>query len=170
MKEVSHDHNRSKPLEVSAIVMSSESENHYQGMDLQLWVKEELVDTLIPYTSVEGLLSSADSWTNPQDAEFFLRLTRGSACKLALNLMPRQLPPEEYRRRALALYRAGLEHLCFWDSDQRNDFDPSWTALRRLGHKQELEAWARAGFPRSERPNSQLRKLGDWDLSYVTPG
>ncbi len=170
MREVAQEQKRPEPMEVSAIVMGSESENLYQGMDLQVWVKEGLVDTLIPYTSVERLLSSADSWTNPQDAEFFLRITRGSACKLALNLMPRQLPPEEYRRRALALYRAGAEYLFFWDSDQRNDFDPSWTALGRLGHKEELEAWARAGSPKSERPGSQLKKLGDWDLSYATPG
>jgi len=170
MKEVARDQKRAKPIEISAIVMSSESENIYQGMDLQVWIKEGLVDTVIPYTSVEKLLSSADSWTNPQDAEFFLRITRGSACKLALNLMPRQLPPEEYRRRALALYRAGAEHLFFWDSDQRNDFDPSWTALRRLGHKEELEAWAAAGSPKIERPGSELKKLGDWDLTYATPG
>lgn len=170
MNARAREQNRTRPIEVSAIVMSSESENLYYGMDLQAWVKEGLVDTLIPYTSVERLLSSADSWTDPRDAEFFLRITRDSTCKLALNLMPRQLPPEEYRRRALALYRAGAEYLFFWDSDQRNDFDPSWTALRRLGHKEELEAWARAGSQKIERAGSQLRRLGDWDLSYATPG
>ena len=170
MKEVSRELKRSKPLEISAIVMSSESENLYQGMDLPVWIKEGLVNTLVPYTSVERLLSSADSWTNPRDAEFFLKITQGSACKLALNLMPRKLPPEEFRRRAQALYKVGAEYLFFWDSDQRNDFDPSWTALRRLGHKDELEAWTRAGSPKLERPGSNLKKLGDWDLGYVTPG
>jgi hypothetical protein len=99
-----------------------------------------------------------------------LKITQGSACKLALNLMPRKLPPEEFRRRAHALYKVGTEFLFFWDSDQRNDFDPSWTALRRLGHRDELEAWTRAGSPKLERPGSNLKKLGDWDLSYVTPG
>src|SRR5262245_24869646 len=170
MKDVARTQNRAKPIEVSAIVMGSEAENAYHGMDLQSWIKQGLVDTLIPYTSAEKLLSSADSWTNPRDAEFFLKITRGSSCKLALNLMPRQLPPEEYRRRALALYRAGAEYLFFWDSDQRNDFDPSWNALSRLGHRDELEAWARAGSQKLERPGNQLKKLGDWDLGYATPG
>jgi len=170
MKAVAREQKRSKPLEISAIVMSSESENLFQAMDLQTWMTEELVDTIVPYTSVERLLSSADSWTNPRDAEFFLKISRGSNCKLAFNLMPRILPPEELRRRAHGLYQAGAEHLFFWDSDQRNDFTSSWSALRRLGHKEELAAWARAGFPKLEKPGTNLRKLGDWDLSYATPG
>jgi Glycosyl hydrolase-like 10 len=157
-------------LEVSAIVMSSEAENLYYGMDLKAWIGEGLVDTIIPYTSVPGLSSTADSWLEPRDAQFFLDITRGSRTKLALNLMPRQLSPDEYRRRAHALYRAGAEHLFFWDTNQRNDFSPSWSVLRRLGHREELEDWARAGSQAFVTPGRSLRKLGDWDLSYATPG
>jgi uncharacterized lipoprotein YddW (UPF0748 family) len=170
MQEVAREHNRAKVPQVSAIVMSSEKENFYFAMDLKGWIAENLVDTIIPYTSVERLTSSADSWTNPKDAEFFIQITKGTRCKLALNMMPRQLTPEQYRRRAHSLYEAGVEHLFFWDSDQRNDFDPSWSTLRRLGHKEELAAWVRAGSPRVERPGSSLKKLGDWDLGYATPG
>ena len=68
------------------------------------------MDTIIPYTSGQGLNSAADS-AEPTDAEFFLNVTRGSRTKLALNLMPRLLSPDEYRRRAHALYRAGVEQL-----------------------------------------------------------
>ncbi|MBM3773593.1 MAG: hypothetical protein FJW37_00335 [Acidobacteria bacterium] len=156
--------------EITAIVMSSEAENLYFAMDLEAWIEEGLVDTIVPYSSVERLLSSADSWTNPKDAEFFLRITRGTRAKLALNLMPRVLRPDEYRRRAHALYQAGVERLFFWDTNARNDFSPSWSVLRRLGHRRELEAWARAGSPKYEPPGSNLRRLGDWDLGYATPG
>jgi uncharacterized lipoprotein YddW (UPF0748 family) len=157
-------------LEVSAIVMSSEAENLYHGMDLKAWISEGLVDTIIPYTSVQGLTSAADSWLNPHDAEFFLNITRGSRAKLALNLMPRQLGPDEYRRRAHELYRAGVEQLFFWDTNARNDFSPSWSVLRQLGHRQELEHWAKSGSPAFVALGRNLRKLGDWDLSYATPG
>ena len=156
--------------EVTAIVMSSEAENLYYGMDLKAWIGEGLVDTIIPYTSGPGLNSAADSWLNPTDAEFFLNVTRGSRTKLALNLMPRLLSPDEYRRRAHALYQAGVEQLFFWDTNARNDFNPSWSALRRLGHRQELEDWAKSGSPAFVPPGRNLRKLGDWDLSYATPG
>lgn len=130
MNQCALDQKRGKPLEVSAIVMSSEQENLYNAMDLRSWVKEGLVDTLIPYTSVERLTSSADSWVDPRAAEFFLRLTKGTPCKLALNLMPRVLSPEEYRRRAHRLYEAGVQHLFFWD--RCGGHGRTWDALRRL--------------------------------------
>jgi uncharacterized lipoprotein YddW (UPF0748 family) len=170
MKESAQAQKRPKPPSITAIVMSSEAENLYFGMDLKTWIAEGLVDTIVPYASVERLSSMADSWVDPKAAEFFIRITKGTACKLALNLMPRQLSPEEYRRRAVALYRAGVEHLFFWDANARYDFGPSWTALRRLGHVKELEAWAASNSPALERPGTNLKKLGDWDLRYATPG
>ena len=53
---------------------------------------------------------------------------------------------------------------------QRNNFDRSWSALRRLGHRDELSEWVRQGSPELARPHSALSQLGDWDLSYPTPG
>ena len=170
LSEIAGQRSRRQPLEVSAIVLSSEEENLYYGLDLEEWVKQGLVDTLMPYSSVRGINSSKDSFVNPADAEFFYRITRGTQCKLALNLMPRQLSGDEYRRRAHALYQAGSNHLFFWDTNARNDFSPSWDALRRLGHRQELEEWAAAGMPAHRLAGSRMRKLGNWNLHYETPG
>ncbi len=161
---------RDKPFEVSAIVLSSEEENLYYGLDLEEWVEQGLVDTLMPYSSVRGINSSKDSFVDPEDAGFFYRITRRTNCKLALNLMPRRLSADEYRRRAHALYHAGSDHFFFWDTNARNDFSPSWDALRRLGHRQELEEWAAAGMPAHKPAGSRLRKLGNWNLHYETPG
>ncbi len=108
------------------------SENLYYAMDLKAWIDQGLVDTIIPYTSVEGLNSGGDSWVNPRDAEFFLRITKGTPCKLALNLVPRQLSPEEYRRRAAQAVSSGCRELFFWDTNARYDFSRSWDGLRRL--------------------------------------
>jgi uncharacterized lipoprotein YddW (UPF0748 family) len=159
-----------KRIEVSAIVMSTEAENLYNAMDLPAWINNGSVDTIIPYTSVPNVDSNADSFEDPQAAEFFLRITRGTSCKAAFNFMPRQLSPETYRMRAHRLYEAGAEHFFFWDCNGRHDYSPAWSALRRLGHREEIAAWARGGALRLPRPGSQLRRLGDWDLSYVTPG
>ena len=170
MEEVRQERGRTKPLEVSAIVLSSELENLYYGLDLEEWVKQGFVDTLMPYSSVWGINSRKDSWIDPADAEFFYRITNGTSCKLALNLMPRRLSPDEYRRRAHGLYEAGSEHLFFWDTNARNDFGPAWDVVRRLGHRDELAAWDREGRPAYEAAGSRLRKLGDWSLGYETPG
>ena len=82
---------RGPRLEISAIVAGTEAENLYYAMDLREWVRQELVDTIIPYTSAPKLLSRADSWVDPSSARFFFDLTRGTRCKLAFNLMPRDL-------------------------------------------------------------------------------
>jgi hypothetical protein len=152
-------------LELSAIVMSTEAENLAYACDLAAWVREGLVDALIPYTSAPFLVSRADSWVDPAAAEYFLRLSRGSRCRLALNLMPRDLGPEEYRRRAHRLYRAGVEHLFFWDGGERARLHAS-----RLGHRAEVAAWVAAGEPSLAAESHRVYRLGNWDFRIATPG
>ncbi|MBL9190951.1 MAG: hypothetical protein JNJ82_01255, partial [Opitutaceae bacterium] len=50
------------------------------------------------------------------------------------------------------------------------NFDPSWTTLARLGHREELAEWSARGGPPVTRPRSDLTRIGDWDLTYQTPG
>lgn len=159
-----------KPIGITAVVMSSIEENLSYGLDLAAWVKEGLIDTLIPYSSVKGINSRIHSWEDPATIAEFVQLTRGTPCKLAPNLMPRGLTPEQYKRRADGLYRAGVEHLFFWDCFGRTNFDPSWSTLTRLGHREELADWSARGGPPVTRPRSELTRIGDWDLTYQTPG
>lgn len=159
-----------RPIGITAVVVSSREENYGYGLDLETWVREDLIDTLVPYSSVRGIDSRKPSWEDPREAEFFGNLTRGTRCRLAPNLMPRAMSPEEYKRRADGLYQAGVENLFLWDCSSRTTFDAAWATLSRLGHKEELAAWRAAGFPPVARPRSALTRMGDWDLSYQTPG
>ena len=164
---------RSKRIEISAIVGGTERENLINGMDLAAWVGEGLVDTLIPYTSGPNYDSSVTAWTDPQQLEYFVNLVRGTSCVLAPNLMPRHMTPEEFRQRATTVYSAGVEHMFFWDcagGSGRANCRDTWNALRRLGHRDEIEAWRASGESDLPALRMELRKLGDWDLSYVTPG
>lgn len=164
---------RTKRLEVSAVVMASPEENLYHAMDLKTWIDEGVIDTLIPYSSFHDLESMSEAWTDVNQVEALLSLTRGTSCTLAPNIMPRQLSPEELRIRANVLYDAGVEHLFFWDSDvlqPRSNSAGSWNAIRRLGHKDEIKAWREAGEPSLNTPTMEITHLGDWDLSYRTPG
>ena len=164
---------RSKRIEISAIVGGTEGENLINGMDLAAWVDEGLVDTLIPYTSGPNYDSSVTAWTDPKQLEHFVELVRGTSCLLAPNLMPRHMTPEEFRQRASTVYSAGAEHMFFWDcagGSGRANYRDMWNALRRLGHRDEIDAWRASGESDLSNTRMDLRKLGDWDLSYVTPG
>lgn len=162
---------RKKRIEVSAIVTNSEEENLYYGLDLETWVAERLVDTLIPYSSYPNFNSNDDSWTDVRAAEFFISLTKGTPCKLALNIMPRHMSAESYRKRAAALYEAGIEYLFFWDGAmERAQNSGAAHVMRRLGHREEIEAWHESGEPSLAIPEMRLLKLGDWDFRYVSPG
>ncbi len=168
----------SRRLAVSAIVTASEAENLMQGIDLAAWVREGLVDTLIPYSPRPDFRpffneSSSMVWTDPAQLEFLLETVAGSSCALAPNVMPRSMSPEDYRRQAAAIYAAGADNLFFWDSAGggcRANFGHAWNALRRLGHVDEVQAWIAAGEPDLPQSSMPLREWAGWDLSYVTPG
>lgn len=158
-------------IAISAIVMRDAAENLYYGMDLQTWISEGLVDTLIPYTSAVFLDSESDSWIDPHGADYFLGLTNGTSTNVAMSLLPRQMSAETYRERAAGLYGVGAENFFFWDcTPGRGNYSDSWSALRRLGHREEVNAWATAGKSSLSTPALPLNVLDGWDLSYATPG
>ncbi len=160
-----------RKIEISAVVMGSEEENLYNALDLKAWISQGLIDTLVPYTSRPSLDSMSRSWTDPRDVEHFVSLTKGSDCELALNVMPRQQSAEDFRRMAALVYGAGGEQLFFWDGDTgRANFSTAYDSLRRLGHREDVLAWSGAGEPGLPAVGKAVRKLGDWDMTYQTPG
>ena len=171
MDQVAEETGRTSPIGVSTIVTNSRDENLYYGLDMDTWVKEGLVDTLIPYSSNPNFNSNDPSWEDVSDAEYWIALTKGTSTELALNIMPRQMSAEEYRRRLAPLYEAGVEHLYFWDGAMGRAHNTGAShVMRRLGHKEEVAAWVEAGEPGLAAPQMWLRKLGDWDFAYVSPG
>ena len=94
LDEVEREQGRSR-LAVTAIVCRP-GENILHGMDLKTWVREGLVDTLIPYSSSVRLNSFVPAWDDPKDVEHFVSLVKGTDCTLALNMMPRAMISREY--------------------------------------------------------------------------
>ena len=165
-------------LDVSAVVAGSEAENLMQGIDLEAWVREGLVDTIIPYSPRPDFRpfffeASSMVWDDVSQLDFFVRTVAGTSTLLAPNVMPRSMSPEDYRRTAATVYAAGADQMFFWDcagGAGRANFGPAWNALRRLGHKDEIAAWVAAGEPELPQPSTALREWAGWNLSYVTPG
>jgi uncharacterized lipoprotein YddW (UPF0748 family) len=173
MDEAAITQGRGVRLEISAVVMASVEENLFHAIDLKAWVDEGLIDTIMPYSSFPDLESMEEAWTDPGDIAPFVSITKGTATKLAPNIMPRQLSPEAIRRRAAALYDAGVDNLFLWDADvlqPRSNNAGSWNVFKRLGHQEEIEEWQKAGEPGLDTPIVTITNLGDWDLSYKTPG
>ena len=112
-------------------------------------------------------------WRTRRRSDIFVDLVEGTDCQLALNIMPRHMSAEAFGRKAAALYAQGVENLFFWDSagpSGRAHFGSSWNGLRNLGHRKEIEAWLEDGRASVRQVSTPLRKLGEYDLTYQTPG
>jgi hypothetical protein len=168
---VSERQGRSRRPAVTAWVCGTEEENLVYGMDVRTWVREGLIDTVVPYTSAKELFSGEPAWENEANVAYWLALTRGSACELALNIMPRALTPEQYCRKAHRLYEAGVKYLAFWDSAKVWSIDKvdggALPSLVRLGHQDDLRRWVQAGEPMIGLPTTRLRKVGDWEMTFI---
>lgn len=168
LDEVEREQGRSR-LAVTAVV-SRPGENILHGMDLNAWVGEGLVDTLIPYSSSVRLNSFVPAWDDPKDVEHFVSLVKGTGCTLALNMMPRNLTSREYYDMAYRLYQSGVERFFFWDVLGRTGGVGRWRRAARIGHRSEVEEWFNKGKPSLLPAASRLWILDGWDLRLETPG
>ena len=122
---------KGRKLEVSAHVLSNEETNLFFGLDVPTWIEEGLIDNLISYP-----------WRDVEpDVAYFGSLTKGTPVKFYPEVMPRRMPPEEYRLRGIENYAAGADGMCFWDTNGRDQMRKEWSMLRRLGHKDDLAGW-----------------------------
>lgn len=147
-----------KPLTVW--VFGSREQNEEVGLDVAAWIRRGLVDTVIPYSSTPRGFSWGESWTDGSSIGYWKDLVHGTPVVLAPNVMPRDMDESGHRRQALRLYRAGIDHLAFWDTFGRVPLFGG--ALARLGHREELEAWERAGEPPTQRPTRRLHEVAGW--------
>ena len=122
---------RGRPLEISAHALNDAATNLFYGLDIPAWVDGGLIDNLISYP-----------WRDEEiDVDYFGQLTAGSPVQYYPEIMPRTMPPEDFRVRALQYYAAGADGLCFWDTNGRHQRLREWSMIRRLGHRDRLENW-----------------------------
>jgi len=126
-----------KRREISAHVLNNRENNLFHCLDLNKWVREELVDNLI-----------ASSWwvekdwkkglLDPIDMDYFSGLCRNSGTNWYYNQSNHDCNPEkamEYTRKA---YAAGAAGLALWDHNFRDPLWKWWSVTSRLGHREEL--------------------------------
>ena len=123
------------------------------------------VDFIAPWPDSRGVPQGPVS--QRQRIEEFMAIEKKYGVTVYIDVMPRWMSTEEYRRRALELYELGAEHLSFWDTYGRAPFRWQWNMLRRLGHKDELAALDGA-LPQENRVLRTLH-IGDKDISRYWP-
>jgi hypothetical protein len=147
-----------RPL--TAWVFGRQADNLGVGLDVETWVHEGMVQTLVPYSSAPRGFSWGESWSSPAEIEPWLTLTRGTGTLLAPNLMPRDMSDGDHRRQALRLARAGVRALSFWDTGGRRSFLNG--TVGRLGHVDQLEAWEAAGEPPTPAATRRIFEVAGW--------
>jgi hypothetical protein len=117
-------------FKLSAHVLNDSVTNIFYGLDLAEWIKEGLVDEIVAYP-----------WNdNKLDIDYFVRLVKNTNCKLYAEMMPRKMSPEDYRGKAIEMYKKGVDGLSFWDTNSRHPNLKQWSMISRLGNKNILNS------------------------------
>ena len=68
----------------------------------------------------------------------WLPLEEKYGVKLYFEIMPRTMPPEDFKKQALQLYSLGAERFALWDTYCRVPYNDMRAMIAKLGHKDEL--------------------------------
>jgi len=145
-------------LKISVHLFNNEKSNLFYGFDPSTWINKGYIDEIIAYP-----------WRNNDiDINYYINLVKNTNCKLYIDLLPRNMTPNEYRERANDLYKKGVDGLCFWDTNTRHVALRQWSMIRRLGHKEELNNWddGEGVYFKSIK----LKKLGGYRVDRYPPG
>ena len=93
-------------------------------------------ELLPPIENSRGELCGPDG--QAEHVAEWMALEKKYGTKIYIEIMPRQLSNEEFKRRALDLYACGAERIALWDTNCRCWPKAMWCTVRRLGHKEEL--------------------------------
>ena len=107
------------------------------AMDIRAWGQEGLVDCIIAHPV---------HVSKPEAIEKVSTLKKeieGTKVKLFADLYPRTTPGEEWAMKAEELYKAGADGFAIWDAERRTPRASEWAVVRRLGHRENLERYAK---------------------------
>ena len=156
-----------KRIALSAVTLPTALGNLYYGLDVETWVKEGLIDRLVPWGNVRGM--------PPVDLDYYMKLTEGTGTTVWPHLFIFRdasyaaKPGPKFVRDALKAYDAGVAGLAMWDLV---GFDPQTVLgphLRRMGHIDEMRAALTNGAPDEAEPVvRKLERLGKFDMKVFS--
>ena len=120
----------------------------YWAMDPPKWVKEGLVDYLMPqldFIRTNALMPDPLALPFPKVLSMvknLAKITEDTDVKIYPDVFRRETPGEVYAKEAADLYRAGADGFSFWSSEMRAYRASEMAVLRRLGHRDQLKRYA----------------------------
>ena len=123
------------------------------------------------FETIEPIVNYRGELCGPSDqrerVEDWMRLEKEHGVKVYFEILPRHMSVEEYRARALDIYNSGADGIALWDTYSRAVVKSTWSAVRRLGHKETL-ADMDLGEGELYRTLFML-KIGEHDLNRFNP-
>lgn len=149
-------------LAISAVTFPNVLGNLYWGLDLETWVKEGLVDRLVPFGSVRGMTEV--------DLAYFSEITRGTQTTFwpFLPAYIQELSFHDLRRTALSYYDMGARGVAMWDLTASQSSNLRGAFLLRIGHLEELREALAAGKKEELPVVKKLERIGDVDMTNWT--
>ncbi len=129
-------------IKISVHCMANGKQNRFFALDPHNWAKQGIVDDIVAYPiaiTAPNVKTLSAGKVVDIDVDYYVESVKNTRCRLFIDMLPREMEPEEYRKRALEYYHKGVYGLCFWDSNARHTKLRQWSIVRRLGHIQELE-------------------------------
>jgi len=135
---------RARKIELSAWVFSPET-NLFYGLDVETWLKEGLLDSIIGSGTKE-----------------FIETAKTHHCKFYLG--------SRGTKEVLEGYENGVDGFVFWDLNVQclgywHELPESWAVTSRMGHKEEVKDFAKEP-PRMKRIT--LKTVGGFDICHTT--
>ena len=114
----------------------------FNALDVRTWVREGLVDYLVPHLQMWG---EHDGIAAQPKIREFTDLAKGTKTQVFVEVYPRRMTARQYRKIAMSYYAAGADGLAFWDTHSRNFRASEWAFVKRLGHRSDLARWEGKG-------------------------
>ena len=76
----------------------------------------------------------------------FMELEKKYGMKVYIEIMPREMAPNEIKRKAQEIYDAGCEHIGLWDTYSRYFRKREWAMWSRIGHKDDIASLNEEGM------------------------
>ena len=144
---------KGKRLELSAWVPRTIERQQAGGMEVLSWIREGLLDSVISH----GM---------PAEPEI-IAAAKAKHCRYYYAPSPSWHNDKAWAKQVKdvwAAYQAGLNYAAFWDIDLEPQDRPAWWAMGgRVGHRQELEAFAKE-MPTQGPAGPKLKTIGGVDV------
>lgn len=127
-------------LVFSAGVLAHKRANAFYGLDVERWVRENLIRVVIPYQD------SRRVGPGEMDLAYYADLKRRTGCILRPEVMCTRswlTPEQHYTNWSEKLYAAKADGVCFWDGDMRQHRPLEWEIMKAMAEPRTFKRTAR---------------------------